>query len=270
MRRQHLAISLRSAGTRGIFVIWRNCSDISRPKQPAKRRQRVEVWSDDGCRGRPGRSGCLSGRRAGYRGLPVPRQQRLQLMRFGSPWDDAFQHVGQVRHRIDAVQLGRRPRLISKQTRNRLWVLSLPAGRARSVAEFFVPREGIALTEIFTLILSRKPKDLSFTVAVRQRGPQGLRCAHRSAGFDSCPYSALGCHTVSHKPCPQTRVSSLLCAPSDISTLRRHRGGYPPPLSGPIEDVNGSRYTYFPRVAADKNGGDRVPCHATVFWPRCG
>ena len=40
-------------------------------------------------------------------GLPVPRQQRVQVVRPGCSRDDAFQHVGQPGQRIDSVQLCR-------------------------------------------------------------------------------------------------------------------------------------------------------------------
>src|SRR5882757_2376645 len=36
--------------------------------------------------------------------LPVPRQQGLKLMPFGSPRHDAFQHVGQPGQRFDIIQ----------------------------------------------------------------------------------------------------------------------------------------------------------------------
>ena len=59
-------------------------------------------------------------------------------------------------------------------------------------------------------------------------GDEDLRgCAARtgqpaSAPPPSRPYLALGCDAVSPKLSPLTEVSSLLCAPGDISTLRRH------------------------------------------------
>ena len=37
--------------------------------------------------------------------LPIPRQQRVELMSLGSPGHDALQHVGEPSHRIDAVHL---------------------------------------------------------------------------------------------------------------------------------------------------------------------
>ena len=37
--------------------------------------------------------------------LPIPRQQRVELMSLGSPGHDAPQHVGEPSHRIDAVHL---------------------------------------------------------------------------------------------------------------------------------------------------------------------
>ena len=38
-------------------------------------------------------------------GLPIPRQQRCQFVKFGTSRDNSFQHVGQPGQRIDLVQL---------------------------------------------------------------------------------------------------------------------------------------------------------------------
>jgi hypothetical protein len=46
------------------------------------------------------------GRGIGVRDGPIPRQQRVQLVRLGPRGDDALEDVGQPRHGIDPVQLG--------------------------------------------------------------------------------------------------------------------------------------------------------------------
>jgi len=37
-------------------------------------------------------------------GLPVPGEEFVQLMVFGSPGDDALQHIGQIGLRIETIE----------------------------------------------------------------------------------------------------------------------------------------------------------------------
>jgi hypothetical protein len=56
--------------------------------------------------------------------LPLPRQQRFELMPFGPPGDNSFKHIGQPGQRFDAVQFCRlcRPPNYAERFWNDAWL----------------------------------------------------------------------------------------------------------------------------------------------------
>ena len=95
-------------------------------------------------------SGCRSGGRGAWSDacggvvhrLPVPGPQGVQLMGFGSPGDDAFQHLGKPGHRIHAVPLccldqrhRNRPMTCPAVGTGEAWIFAIQSGKGRRRAE---------------------------------------------------------------------------------------------------------------------------------------
>src|SRR3954451_1715543 len=83
--------------------------------------------------------------------LPVPRQQRVQLVRLGPPGDDTLEHVGQPRHRIDPVQLA------GLDERHRQGPMTCPTVAAREKSVFRVKTLGLSARSTTFVSISIRP-----------------------------------------------------------------------------------------------------------------